>query len=84
MQDLINKITPDFESVTGQEVIKILSEISTIWSEGLINITNSKDIQNTNDRLNDIKNAIECLNCDGFIRLKRSRKYWNKIINERI
>ena len=70
MHDFINKITLDFEPMTGENVIKLLEQ--------------KKENYTIQSLLDDIQKAINILNCDGFIRLKRSREYWNNIINERM
>jgi len=70
MNDLINKITLDFEPLKGHELIKILEQ--------------KKENYTIQTLLDDIQKAINILNSDCFTHLKRSRKYWNKIINQYI
>ena len=68
MQNLIEKITLDFGTVKGHEVAKILEDKKEVY----ITLTD------------DLDNAIEILKWDCFSNLKRSRKFWNKTVNERI
>lgn len=70
MQNLISKITLDYGSITGRELLNILEQKKENY-----------DIQSL---LDDIQKAIEILNVDCWLRLKRSMKYWNQIVNERI
>lgn len=56
------------EPMTGEELVRNL-EIKKEWFPTL------KD---------DIEKACEILSADCWLRLKRSRRYWNKIVNGRI
>jgi len=70
MQNLINKITLDFEPMKGHELIKLLEQ--------------KKENYTIQTLIDDIQKAINILNSDCFIHLKRSKKYWNNIVNEYI